>query len=80
MQVDQAGSYSHGIMKPFLCNKDRLDHGVTVVGYGTDGGDYWIIKNSWGKTWGEEGYVRLNKGDNTCGVAQQASYPVMQAA
>jgi len=72
--------YSHGIMKPFLCNKDRLDHGVTVVGYGTDGGDYWIIKNSWGKTWGEDGYVRLNKGDNTCGVAQQASYPVMQAA
>jgi len=51
-------SYDSGILK---CNAYSLDHGVLLVGYGTeDGQDYWIVKNSWGKNWGESGFVRVS--------------------
>merc|ERR1719465_372069 len=53
-----------------------LDHGVLLVGYGTDGGkDYWNIKNSWGASWGEHGYIRFIRGKDQCGLADQAVYP-----
>ena len=56
-----------------------LTHAVLVVGYGTeDGKDYWLIKNSWGRGWGEEGYFRLARNaDNMCGVVSDASYPLV---
>ena len=60
----------------------NLDHGVLTVGYGTlDGQDYYKVKNSWGTTWGDEGYILLgrgdefNKGQGQCGMLLQASYP-----
>jgi len=72
--------YFGGVMGTLLCssNPSKMDHGVAIVGFGTDGGkDYWIVRNSWGASWGEKGYVRLVRGKNACGIANGASYPVV---
>ena len=62
----------------------KLDHGVLVVGYGSlDGEDYYRVKNSWGTTWGDNGYIYLGRGDKfnngsgQCGMLMQASYPTV---
>jgi len=71
--------YKRGIYSEPRCSSTKLDHGVLAVGYGSEGTkDYWIVKNSWGKVWGQEGYFWLAKGkNNMCGLATQASYPVV---
>jgi len=58
------------------CRSAKTDHAVTVVGYGTDaksGKPYWLIKNSWGKNWGENGFIRLERGVGMCGVGSIAA-------
>ena len=66
--------YKRGIIKAHHCGKD-IDHAVTVVGYGIEGTTrYWIVKNSWGKHWGEHGYFRLQRDHNACGINSYSSF------
>lgn len=62
------------------CTGAALNHGVTLVGYGYDSDaqmDYWIIKNSFGKAWGEAGYFRMQKGVNMCGIENWGAVPIV---
>lgn len=77
IEADQSGfqHYKSGVFTG-PCGKS-LDHGVLLVGYGTDGGvDYWRVKNSWGTSWGDSGYIRIKRGSDLCGLADAASFPV----
>ncbi|BAT90965.1 cysteine protease RD19A [Vigna umbellata] len=73
-------TYMHGVSCPYICSK-RLNHGVLLVGYGSGSyapirmkeKPYWIIKNSWGENWGENGYYKICRGRNICGVDSMVS-------
>ena len=82
IEADQSSFqfYSNGVMTS-SCGTN-LDHGVLLVGYGTlNGVDYWKVKNSWGKSWGDNGYILLQRNVNDsagqCGITLMASYPII---
>lgn len=73
-------SYSSGVLTSSSCGTN-LDHGVLIVGYGEENGQkYWLVKNSWSTTWGDNGYVKIARSESTndagiCGIAMQPSFP-----
>ena len=73
-------SYSSGVLTSSSCGTN-LDHGVLIVGYGVENGiKYWLVKNSWSTSWGDQGYVKIARSDSTndpgvCGIAMDASFP-----
>jgi len=73
--------YTSGVYDDKTCpnTETELDHAVLVVGYGSEGGkDYWLVKNSWASSWGDEGYIKMARGDgiNICGLLDLPLYPV----
>jgi C1A family cysteine protease len=76
-------SYSSGILTDAIkCGTD-LDHAVEIVGYGTENGiNYWKVRNSWSNTWGENGYVRIERSESrndigVCGISAQPSFIIV---
>ncbi|KAA0192936.1 hypothetical protein HAZT_HAZT008572 [Hyalella azteca] len=76
---DEFQFYSSGIYVDGLCESQYIDHGLLVVGYGTENGsDFWLLKNEWSEHWGEKGYMKfLRNAQNMCGIASAASYPLV---
>jgi C1A family cysteine protease len=59
-----------------------MNHAVSMIGYGTENGvNYWLLKNSWGTSWGESGFFRIKRdsvdGPGICGLLQESNYPVV---
>lgn len=70
--------YSGGVfVPPAKCPTDYPSHAVLVVGYGTENGtDYWLVKNSWGTSWGENGYFKIiRNATDVCGIYQHGVFP-----
>lgn len=85
IEADDFQFYHSGVFSDWDQCGDQLNHGVLAVGYGTDsasGKMFWKIKNSWGGSWGESGFFRLERrdaGEGICGITKNASYPTSSA-
>ena len=78
--IDDFMHYKSGIYSTKDCNNTSQDvnHAVLGVGFGQiNGTDYWLVKNSWGTTWGDEGYFKIERGVNMCGLSDCVSWPLV---
>lgn len=68
--------YAGGVFFSSDClNANQITHGVLIVGYGLD---YWLLRNSWGPDWGEDGYIRLTNAEHyDCGINTNVLYPIL---
>jgi hypothetical protein len=74
--------YTGGILNSKQCGTS-LDHAVTAVGYGSeDGQEYYIVRNSWGASWGDQGYIKIAavNGAGICGIQKQSLWPTTKTA
>ena len=71
--------YHSGVYDDPGCSSSHLNHAMLAVGYGTDefGEDFWLVKNSWSTGWGEDGYVRIARNHNACGIASNGVFPLV---
>lgn len=73
-------AYTTGVYVESACDSSKLNHAVTCVGFGVEETDYvkkyWIVKNSWGSDWGEDGYIRMLWKNNQCGIAMGAFFSI----
>ena len=83
IDADYMQSYTSGVYDSTQCTT-TINHAVVIVGWGTQNGvDYWIVKNSWGTLWGEQGYVRMKRGKTNgglCGINTLLYYPILNNA
>ena len=71
--------YKSGVLNNTNCGT-TLDHAVAAVGYGVENGtNYWLVRNSWGTSWGEAGYIKIAAvdGQGICGIQMQSLYPTV---
>jgi len=72
--------YTGGVLSGAACGIN-MDHGVLVVGYGTENDiNYYLVQNTWGANWGERGYIKIavEEGKGVCGIQQDAGYPTLK--
>jgi len=85
--IDAAGIsfqfYRSGVYHDMFCSQTNLDHGVLAIGIGSmhdwlGTHDYYLVKNSWGTSWGQAGFIFMSRNrDNNCGIATDSSYPIV---
>ena len=72
--------HSSGFFNDPSCPTTTINHAVNIVGYGTDPthGDFWVIRNSWGTSWGVSGYMIMKRGVNMCAINGWSAYPMIR--